>query len=294
MSLIIIGTAAMVLVLRAIERDAVAADSKSSSSRPWSFKPLTKPKPPAVNDADWTRDDLDRFILARLEAKGLKPNHDADRPTLLRRVSFDLTGLPPTEAQLEAFATDPAGDDEALAKVVDELLASGRFGERWARHWLDVVRYADSLGRTWNPPLTYAWRWRDWAIDALNDDMGYDKFVTAQIAGDLLTAKNVDERRSNLTATGFLALGSHDLQGLNEAQFELDCVDEQIDVTTRAFLGLTISCARCHDHKYDPVTMRDYYALAGIFTSTRMLPGVGYRGQGHGYVDHELFVMLPV
>jgi hypothetical protein len=270
------------------------AKGKGSDDLSWSFKPLAKPTPPAVKNTAWARNDLDRFILTRLETAGLKPNPDADRPTLLRRTAFDLTGLPPSEKELAAFMRDPASDDEAFARVVDRYLASSRFGERWGRHWLDVVRYADSVGRTFNPPFTYAWRYRDYVIDALNKDKPYDRFITEQLAGDLLPARTVAEQRENLTATGFLAIGSHDLQGSNREQFTLDCIDDQIDVITRTMMGLTINCARCHDHKYDPVSMRDYYALAGIFYSTRILPGVSWYGRGNGYVDHEKLVVLPV
>ncbi|MBL8827583.1 MAG: DUF1553 domain-containing protein, partial [Planctomycetaceae bacterium] len=261
-----------------------AADKpKASGSLPWSFKPLTKPQPPVVKDTAWPRDDLDRFILAKLEAAGLKPNGDADPATLARRLSFDLTGLP--------TGTKPTN---SIAAQVDAALASPRFGERWARHWLDTVRYADSVGRNWNAPYTYAWRYRDYVIDAFNADKPYDRFITEQIAGDLLPVKSLDERRENLVATGLLALGSLDLQALDREQFYLDGVDDQIDVVTRSMLGLTVSCARCHDHKYDPVTMRDYYALAGIFYSTKILAGTPYRGQGNGYVDHESLHRLPI
>ena len=276
------------------ERACSAAAPSAAGDRPWSFAPIKKPALPKVTQEAWARDDLDRFILAKLEAAGHRPNPDADRATLLRRLCFDLTGLPPTDAQLTAFLADRGGDDAALARAVDALLASPRFGERWARHWLDVVRYADSTGRTWNTPLTYAFRYRDYVIDALNADKPYDRFLTEQLAGDLLPAKTLDERRANLTALGMLALGAHDLQTLSGEQFDLDVVDDQVDVVSRAMLGLTVSCARCHDHKYDPVKMRDYYALAGIFYSTELLPGTSYRGAGNGYLDHERLVLLPV
>lgn len=269
------------------------AAAPQSKTLPWSFKPIANAKPPQVANASWPRDDLDRFILAKLEQQQLPPNRDADRYVLLRRVSLDLTGLPPAEPQIAAFVADRSHDDQALAKVVDQLLASPRFGERWARHWLDVVHYADSAGRTFNPPLTYAWRYRDYVIDAFNHDKPYDRFVLEQLAGDLLPAKTVAERRENLVATGMLALTAFDLQALDFRQYEMDCIDDQIDVMSRTFLGLTIACARCHDHKYDPVSTRDYYALAGIFSSTRSRPGVSYRGAGNGYVDHEELLALP-
>ncbi len=242
----------------------------------------------------WVKDGVDVFVLARLEAKRLWPNGDADRGTLLRRATFDLTGLPPAIEEIEAFKRDPSPDDAALAKVLDRLLASPRFGERWARHWLDVVRYADSVGRTMNATFPYAFRYRDWVIDALNRDLPYDRFVAAQVAGDLLPARTPEERRDLLLGTGFLTLGSMDLTDRGE-QFTMDRLDDQIDVTTRAFLGLTVNCARCHDHKTDPIKQEDYYALAGIFLSTRTWPGqAGRNGLGpNGYVDEDELVRLP-
>ncbi|MCE9607275.1 MAG: DUF1549 and DUF1553 domain-containing protein [Planctomycetia bacterium] len=286
--------AVAVSVALLIATSALAAPPVSAKKIPWAFKPLTAKAPPTVANTTWPSDDLDRFILADQESAGLKPNADADRTTLLRRLTFDLTGLPPTEQQLVSFLGDKSSEPVAVARVVDALLASPQFGERWARHWLDVVRYADSVGRTYNPPFTYAWRYRDYVIDAFNRDTPYDRFITEQLAGDLLPYKTVEERRRNLTATGMLALGSHDLQGGDQSQFEMDCVDDQIDVTSRAMLGLTIACARCHDHKYDPISTRDYYALAGIFYSSRIRAGVSYRGAGNGYVDHDKLIVLPV
>lgn len=261
----------------------------------WAFQPVQNPTVPANSDANWSRDDLDRFVLARLEKAGVRPNPDAPRATLLRRLCFDLTGLPPTEAQMDAFLSDRRSDDEALAALVDELLASSRFGERWGRHWLDVVRYADSVGRTWNAPFTYAWRYRDYVIDAFNNDTPYDEFILQQVAGDFLPADTTAHHRQNLTATGFLALGAMALTDGRYEGFQMDRIDEQIDVTSRAFLGLTISCARCHDHKYDPVSMQDYYALAGIFYSTQTLSGQGHlRDLGReGYVDASRLIQLP-
>jgi hypothetical protein len=268
----------------------VVACAEDSSPLPWSFAPVKKPAIPAVNNTAWLKDGVDVFILARLEAAGIKPNPDADRATLLRRATFDLTGLPPTPDELAAFLHDAAPDDVAFAKVLDRLLASPRFGERWGRHWLDVVHYADSVGRTWNAPFLYAWRYRDWVIDSFNEDKPFPLFATEQIAGDLLPARTAAEKRSHLTGTGFLALGALPLPESGSEQFALDRVDDQIDVTTRAFLGLTVSCARCHNHKTDPIRQRDYYALAGIFYSTDTLSG----GQRGSYVDTELLHRLPV
>lgn len=288
----VVALLSLAVLLFSCEATLHAADKSAKGSLPWSFRPVTNPRPPQVADAAWARDDLDRFILAKLDAAGLKPNADADAAQLIRRLSFDLTGLPPTVEELQRW--EQSVQRGQLSAFVDSLLASPRFGERWARHWLDIVRYADSVGRNWNAPFTYAWRYRDYVIDALNADKPYDRFLTEQIAGDLLPAKSLDERRQNLIATGLLALGSLDLQALDREQFYLDGVDDQIDVISRAMLGLTISCARCHDHKYDPVTMRDYYALAGIFYSTKILSGTPYRGQGSGYVDPDALVVLPV
>lgn len=255
----------------------------------WSFQPISNPAVPMVQDRAWARDDLDRFILSRLEAAKLRPNPDANRYTLLRRLSFDLTGLPPSVAEIQEFVNDPAPLDKALARVADRYLDSPRFGERWGRHWLDVVRYADSVGRNWNAPFTYAWRYRNYVIDAFNKDKPYDVFLTEQLAGDLLPAKDLATRREQNIATGFLALGPTDIVVPEGERLAMDRIDEQIDVTTRAFLGLTVACARCHDHKYEPITMRDYYAMAGVFYSTRTLSGQ-YRGN---YVADDDLQLLP-
>ena len=278
------------LAMSAVLRVALGTGAVAAEPPHWSFAPVRKPAIPAVKNAAWLKDGTDVFILAKLEAAGIAPNPDADRATLLRRATFDLTGLPPTPEELSAFVRDPANDDVAFAKVVDRLLASQRFGERWARHWLDVVHYADSVGRSWNSPFLYAWRYRDWVIDSLNEDKPFSVFASEQIAGDLLPARTVAEKRSRLTGTGLLALGALPLQESGSQQFALDRVDDQIDVTSRAFLGLTVSCARCHDHKTDPISQRDYYALAGIFYSSDTLSG----GQRGVYVDPELHHRLPV
>lgn len=262
---------------------------------PWSFQRLARPAVPVVKNASWPKDELDRFVLASLENANLQPLGDAPRAVLIRRLAFDLTGLPPTWDEVQAFVSDPSNDDAALAKVVDAYLKSPRFGERWARHWLDVVRYADSVGRTWNAPFTYAWRYRDWVIDSFNADKPYSRFVAEQIAGDLLPATSVAQRRDQITGTGLLALGSMDLSEGDPERFVLDQVDDQIDVTTRAFLGMTIACARCHDHKTDPVSQKDYYALAGVFYSSQTFPGQANKSNltGAMYVDPEMLVDLP-
>ncbi len=261
--------------------------SKSTSDH-WAFQPLQSPAVPNVQNQTWARDDLDRFILSEMERARLSPNPDADRHTLLRRVAFDLTGLPPTEKEIADFVNDPARLDTALAKVVDRYLASPRFGERWGRHWLDVARYADSVGRNWNSPFTYAWRYRDYVIDAFNKDKPYDRFLIEQLAGDLLTPADLAGWREQITATGFLALGPMDIIVPEGEQLMMDRIDEQIDVTTRAMLGLTVSCARCHDHKYEPISMRDYYAMAGVFYSTTTLSG---QRRGDYVADDDLHLL---
>ncbi len=230
----------------------------------WAFQPLRNP--PVPEPAAWARTPVDAFILAELEKKGLQPVGDAGKPGLLRRAYFDLTGLPPAPADLQRFLADP--DPGAFENVVDRLLASPQFGERWGRHWLDVARYAESSGRDVNQAYPAAWRYRDYVIDAFNADKPFDRFVREQVAGDLLPAASAAERAANLVATGFLALGPKALNDPNPRQFHLDLADEQIDAVTQAFLGLTVACARCHDHKLDPVSQREYYALAGIFLST--------------------------
>jgi cytochrome c553 len=241
----------------------------------WAFQPLKKSPAPSIQEKAWPKSDIDRYILSSLEAKGLKPVGDADRQTLIRRATFDLTGLPPTPKEVADFLSD--GSSDAFAKVVDRLLASPRFGERWGRHWLDVARYAESSGKA-NMIYSNAWRYRDWVIAAFNNDKPYRQFVAEQIAGDLLPAKDDREKAQHTIATGFLAIGSKTHNTQNRKQFVLDMADEQIEATSQAFLGLTIQCARCHDHKFDPISQRDYYALSGIFQSSQTcygtLPGV--------------------
>ncbi len=240
----------------------------------WAFTP---PKPQAVpvpKDAAWARSDVDRFLRTALEAKGVQPVGDADAATLLRRVYFDLAGLPPTPREVGEFlaewqaAKGVPTQQAVLAKRVDALLAAPQFGERWGRHWLDVARYAETSGKDTNVSFPNAWRYRDYVIAALNADKPYDQFVREQIAGDLLPSKSDAQRAEQLTATGFLALGPKGLNEQNPRQFCLDLADEQVDTMSQAFLGMTIGCARCHDHKFDPIAQREYTALAGIFLST--------------------------
>jgi Protein of unknown function (DUF1549)/Protein of unknown function (DUF1553)/Planctomycete cytochrome C len=235
----------------------------------WPFKTFRKPALPVVKNTAWAKTPIDRFILAGLEAKGLKPAAPAGRRDLLRRAYFDLIGLPPTPQEVTAFVADKSPD--AFTRVVDRLLASPRYGERWGRHWLDVARYADSNGLDENIAFANAFRYRDYVINAFNKDKPYDQFIREQLAGDLLPASNDDERNEHLVATGFLSLGPKVLAEPDKPKMVMDIVDEQIEVTSKAFLGLTVACARCHDHKFDPIPTKDYYALAGIFKSTRTM-----------------------
>ncbi|MDP1590482.1 MAG: DUF1549 domain-containing protein [Prosthecobacter sp.] len=243
----------------------------------WAWQPPTKSPAPTVRDNAWPRNEVDRFLLSALEQKGLEPVGDADKLTLLRRVTFDLTGLPPTPQEVSAFFNDSSAD--AFKKVVDRLLDSPHFGERFGRHWLDVARYAESTGKDINLAFPHAWRYRNYVIAAFNQDKPYDQFLREQLAGDLLTAKNDAQRSEQLIATGFLALGTKSVNEANPRQFALDLADEQIDTVTQAFLGVTAACARCHDHKFDPISQREYYSLAGIFLSTETRYGTFFAAQ---------------
>lgn len=233
----------------------------------WSFRPIQDPKLPGVKDSDWVKNAIDRFILARIELAGVTPNEPAEKRILIRRAYLDLIGLPPTPAQVDTFLQDERPD--AFAAVVDELLASKHYGERWARHWLDVARYSDGLGGFGNDAkLPHAWRYRDWVVKALNEDMGYDEFVKRQIAGDVLSGD------ADPIATGFFAVGpTYQSDGGDpeaRLQAEAETLSDRVDTFSRAFLGLTVACARCHDHKFDPITTKDYYAIAGIFRNSSL------------------------
>jgi hypothetical protein len=242
----------------------------------WSLRPVQDPSPPDVADKSWVRDPLDRFVLARIEAAQLRPTHDSDPRTLVRRLYFDLIGLPPAFEEVESFAADYRRDAErAISACVDRLLAAPQFGEHWGRYWLDVARYGESNGNdglSRNPTFPHAWRYRDYVIAALNDDVPYDRFITEQIAGDLLPHDSPEERDRHLVATGFLAIAAKPAKAMN-TNFDMDVVADQIDVVGRGILGLSVACARCHDHKFDPIPTRDYYALAGIFAGSETLWG---------------------
>ncbi len=237
----------------------------------WSFRPLGEMEVPKVAGAASPMSPVDAFLETRRIEVGLKSAPAADRRTLIRRLYFDLIGLPPAEVDVQAFVEDPAGDDEAIAKWVDRLLASKNFGERWGRHWLDVVRFAESSGGGRAELMHEAWRFRDYVIDSFNADRPFDQMVREHLAGDLMEAATAAERRGQLVASGFLALGPTNYELQDKEQLRMEVVDEQIDTMGRAFMGMTIGCARCHDHMFDPISAKDYYALAGIFRSTDTL-----------------------
>jgi hypothetical protein len=232
----------------------------------WSFQPVAAPPTPPVKDTSWPLDPIDHFILAKLEDAGIMPVVDADRYSWLRRVSFDLTGLPPTLDDVEAFIRD--NSPSACETVVDRLLNSRAFGERWARHWLDLTGYADMMGTSNNVFAEHAWRYRDYVIAALNKDKPFDRFVREQIAGDLMPFSSIEERAENLVATGFLMVGDVKIVEPDKPKMVADHVDSQLSKIGTVFLGMTLGCVRCHDHKFDPIATEDYYGMAGMLHSS--------------------------
>jgi hypothetical protein len=231
----------------------------------WAFSPITRPAVPATQIPGGN--PIDAFVAAKLSEKGLTLAPKAEKRTLIRRATFDLTGLPPSPSEIQAFLSDDS--PEAFSKVIDRLLRSPHYGERWGRHWLDVARYADSNGLDENIALGTAWRYRDYVVQSFNEDKPFARFLLEQLAGDLLPAADLETRRRHATATGFLNLGAKVLAEADKEKLVMDVVDEQIETMGRAFLGMTFGCVRCHDHKFDPVLQEDYYALAAIFKSTR-------------------------
>ena len=237
----------------------------------WAFNPLQKSGPPLTGDAAWSSHPVDAFIFSTLAKAGLSPSPPADQRTLIRRVYFDLIGLPPTPGQVQAFLDDPS--PRAYENLVDQLLALPQYGERWGRHWLDVARYSDTKGeikRIRDTPLyPFAWTYRDYVIKSFNEDKPYDRFIVEQIAADKL---RLGKDNSTLAALGFLTLGERFQNNEN------DIINDRIDVVTKGFLGLTVTCARCHDHAFDPIPTRDYYSLRGVFASSyepKLLPLIG-------------------
>lgn len=266
---------------RAVFTSKITREDILAGKEHWAFQPVKANR----------TDTIDGLIEKRLAEERLEPVDSADAVTLLRRLNFDLVGLPPTPRDVREFKTAYSRDREtAIENKVNELLASDRFGERWGRHWLDVARYADSSGDI-NVAYPHAWRYRDYVIDAFNDDTPYDQFIREQIAGDLLPASTDEQWQENLIATGFLAIGMKRHGERNPKKFQMDMIDEQIDTVTQSILGVTVACARCHDHKSDPIPTADYYAMAGIFMSTNTLYGTTWGQQNHRPSD---LILLPI
>ncbi|MBI1355102.1 MAG: DUF1549 domain-containing protein [Acidobacteria bacterium] len=260
-----------------------SAQAEPASQTWWSFVPPSEPTIPSVKNQQWVRSPIDAFVLAKLEEKGLQPAPPADKRTLIRRATFDLIGLPPTPKEIHDFLADDS--PQAFARVIDRLLASPRYGERWGRHWLDVARYADSNGLDENLVYKNAFRYRDYVIAAFNKDKPFDRFLHEQLAGDLLPpSDDLETMYERWTATGFLSLGAKMLAEDDPVKMQMDIVDEQLDTTARAFMGLTMGCARCHDHKFDPIPTADYYAMAGIFKSSKTMENFNVVARWHEYV----------
>ncbi|MCP4193172.1 MAG: DUF1553 domain-containing protein [Planctomycetaceae bacterium] len=255
----------------------------SAGRKHWAYQPLQTPAIPKVSDAAWPANDIDRFILARLESAGLLPGSDAREITLVRRLHFDLIGLPPTPEQIARFVDDKS--PEAYENLVDQLMESPRFGERWGRHWLDVSRFAESMSLR-GALLKHAWRYRDYVIESFNNDKPFDQFITQQLAGDLLDAPSIEAQRQNLIATTFLVMGDALLENQDKSQLDMDVVDEQLEAIGKGLLAQTITCARCHDHKFDPIPTSDYYALAGILKNVQ--------GLTHANVSKSIEIPLPI
>ena len=248
------------------------AKSLEEGRKFWAFKPIKPPSLPVVKKDEWIQNDIDRFILRGIEGNDLEPSRKAEPLVLLRRIFFDLTGLPPSPQDIKDF--QKSSSYESFENVVDRLLESPRFGERWGRHWLDVARYADTTGGGRNNPFPNAHRYRDYVINSFNKDKPFDKFTMEQIAGDLMPSSSDEEYNEKLTGTGFLALGPHNYELQDKELLRMEVVDEQLSAVGKAFMGLTMDCARCHDHPFDPIPIQDYYSIAGIFRSTNSLvPG---------------------
>lgn len=269
----------------------VTAEDIEKGKEFWAFKKPEKASAPS-DPTGWAKTDIDRFIASSQQEQRLKPAPDADATTFLRRVYLDLIGLPPTIQEITDFTAAYQKDaDQAVEQTVDQLLKRPQFGERWGRHWLDVARYAESSGKEVDVTYPHAWRYRNYVIDAFNQDKPYDQFLREQLAGDLLRPTNDQDWAENLIATGFLAIGPKALIEQNPRQFQADLIDEQIDTTTRVMLGVSVACARCHDHKFDPIPQLDYYRLAGIFQSTETYYG-GERSQRNRQPSNQ--IILPI
>lgn len=268
-------------------------DDWAERAKYWSFQPIAQPEVPQVNNTDWCQTPIDRFIMAKLEQASLKPAAPAERSAWLRRVTFALTGLPPTAAEIAAFIADRAPDAEE--RVVDRLLGSLRFGERFARHWLDLTRYAETYGHEFDFDIPHAWRYRDYLIRAFNQDLPYDQFIREQVAGDLLTKPRrlTDGSNESVRGTGFYWFGEQTHSPVDLLQAEADRIDNQIDVLSKTFLGLTLACARCHDHKFDAIRAADYYAMFGMLQSSRFTQWDATPAEANQMVLRELAAIKP-
>ncbi len=255
-------TAAIEAIRQWIDQGAVWRDAGAAKSNHWAFQPIARPQPPAVKNEAWARGPLDRFVLARLEARGFTPAPEADRPTLIKRLAYDLLGLPPQSEMVDAFIND--NSPNAYERLVDRLLESPHFGERWGRHWLDMARYADSDGYEKDNPRPEAWRYRDWVIDAINRDLPLDQFTVEQLAGDLLAGATPEQR----LATAFHRQTLTNTEGgADQEQFRVEAIFDRVATTGSVWLGLTVGCAQCHSHKYDPISHQEYYQLFAFFNN---------------------------
>lgn len=260
----------------AVQGKVTLEDIESAKDHHWAYQTVKTPEVPKIDETSWARTKVDHFILAPLEAESIPVNKDASALSILRRLSFDLLGLPPSLDEMEAFEKAyKKNSDLAIKNQAKQYLERVQFGERWGRHWLDLTRYAESTGKELNAAFPHAWRYRNYVVDSFNHDKPYDQFLKEQVAGDLLPAKTDEKWAENLVATGFLAIGPKALPENNPRQFRADLIDDQIDAVTRVMLGLTVACARCHDHKFDAIRQSDYYAMAGFFESTETYFGTG-------------------
>ena len=272
-----------VAVAKAVKKTGVDVEE---GRKHWSYQPVRDAEPPIVHDQAWPLNEVDAFVLAKQEAAGLQPGPEAEAHAWLRRVTFDLTGLPPSETEIAGFVADHS--PKAHERVVDRLLSSKAYGERWARHWLDLVGYAEQIGTEGKVFAEHAWRYRDYLVESFHQDKPFDRFIREQLAGDLLPAASPQERRENLIATGFIVLGDVDINAIDKLKMEHDFVDSQVSKVGTTFLGMTLGCVRCHDHKFDAIGQQDYYALAGMFRSTKTTFKTG-----HGIWSNIQRVPLP-
>ena len=269
--------------------DEQIADAKANH---WSYQSVKMPEAPTVKNTSWAKTKIDHFVLAQLEEEDIPVNKDASPETVLRRLSFDILGLPPSLTEMSSFLKAwKKNPDAAIENQASEYLTRQQFGERWGRHWLDLTRYAESTGKELNAAFPHAWRYRDYVIDSMNQDKPYNQFLKEQLAGDLLPAKTDKKWAENLVATGFLALGPKALPENSSRQFRADLIDDQVDTVSRVMLGLTVACARCHDHKFDAIRQTDYYAMAGFFESTQTLFGTGKSFQNR---NPSNLIALPI